>query len=52
MLKPEQQTSVDVAQILRKANKPVFIAVNKVDNAMEWMMLWNFAWTRRFDFIN
>lgn len=25
---------MDVAQILRKANKPVFIAVNKVDNAM------------------
>lgn len=25
---------MDVAQILRKTNKPVFIAVNKVDNAM------------------
>jgi len=25
---------MDVAQILRRANKPVFIAVNKVDNAM------------------
>ena len=25
---------MDVAQILRKANKPVFIAVNKVDNSM------------------
>ena len=25
---------IDLAQILRKANKPVFIAVNKVDNAM------------------
>lgn len=25
---------LDVSQILRKANKPVFIAVNKVDNAM------------------
>lgn len=25
---------LDVSQILRKANKPVFVAVNKVDNAM------------------